>query len=345
MPSYYFQPNCMLKLASLLILTIFSSTISAQISRDDFDKSELDSNWNFVRNLDKSRWSLTERANFLRLKGSTVTLDDTEVAPVFVGKKPSQTDFEATTQIDFQPQQINETAGMTIRQNERQHYEFGIQKSVKGRELFLRYVIGSIRPTVLTRPIPDGLVKLKVRGFPKYYRFAYAIGDDEFIEIGGIETKYLESTDGLNSVMIGLFASGNGRESSSKADFDWFEYNASPKDPFANIAINDPTLPKGYTIFSVDTAEKGIIAKYPFIIRPSSVVPTEIEAQKDLVYAEYGTRKMRLDLFKPKRQGLFPAIIIVHGGAWITGNHQMENPLAIELAKRGFVTATVEYRL
>ena len=144
---------------------------------------------------------------------------------------------------------------------------------------------------------------------------------------------------------MGLFASGNGRESSSEADFDWFEYNASPKDPFANIALNDPTLPKGYTIFSVDTAEKGIIAKYPFITRPTAVVPADIEAQKDLVYAEYGTRKMRLDLFKPKRRGLFPAIIIVHGGAWITGNHRMENPLAIELAKRGFVTATVEYRL
>ena len=187
----------------LLILNIFSSTISAQISRDDFDKSELDSNWNFVRNLDKSRWSLTDRANFLRLKGSTVTLDDTEVAPVFVGKKILQTDFEATTQIDCQPQQINETAGITLRQNERQHYEFGIRKSGNGRELFLRYAIGSIRPTVLTLPIPDGLVKLKIRGFPKYYRFSYALGDGEFTETGGVETKYLESNDGLNSVMIG----------------------------------------------------------------------------------------------------------------------------------------------
>src|SRR5436305_2725274 len=118
MPSYYFQPDDMLKLALLLIFTAFSLTVSAQVSRDDFGTSALDPDWNFVRNLDRSRWTLTERPNFLRLKGSTVTLDDTEVAPVFIGKKQLRTNFEAVTQIEFQPKQFNEIAGITLRQNE-----------------------------------------------------------------------------------------------------------------------------------------------------------------------------------------------------------------------------------
>lgn len=328
------------------MFAVFVSGISAQIVRDEFDKPELDTAWSFVRNPDKSRWSLTERPNFLRLKGSTVTLDDTEVAPVLVGRKQLKDDFEVVAAVDFQPREINEAAGLTLRQNERQHYEFGIRKSAAGRELFLRYAIGSIRPVVLTEPLPAGVVKLKIRGFPKYYRFSYAVaGNREFIEIGGVETKYLEATDGLKDVSIGLFASGNGRESTAPADFDWVEYDPNPKDPYADIAVNDPSLPKGYTIFSVDTAEKGIIAKYPFITCPPTDVPAEIEARKGLVYASYGSRQMRLDLFKPRREGVFPAIIIVHGGAWITGHHTMENPLAIALARRGFVTATVEYRL
>ena len=56
---------------------------------------------------------------------------------------------------------------------------------------------------------------------------------------------------------------------------------------------------------------------------------------------------MKLDLFEPSSTGPgpFPAVIVVHGGAWITGNHAMENPFAIELARRGYVAATVEYRL
>src|SRR5436190_21153917 len=56
-------------------------------------------------------------------------------------------------------------------------------------------------------------------------------------------------------------------------------------------------------------------------------------------------REMHLDLFRPNGNGPFPAVIVVHGGAWITGNHAMENPFAIELAGRGYVAATVEYRL
>ncbi|MBX7170974.1 MAG: alpha/beta hydrolase fold domain-containing protein [Pyrinomonadaceae bacterium] len=324
---------------SMILLLITANF--AQNFRDEFKSAELDQSWNFVRNLDKSRWTLSERTDFLRLKGSTVTLDDLEVPPVYVGRKVSSAEFEATTQIDFQPKSENETAGFVLRQNERAHYEFGIRKKGNERELFLRFVIGSVRNIAVTQTIPTGSVKLKIRGFPKYYRFSYSIGNDDWAEIGGVETKPLEGAD----LQIGLFASGNGIESKTTADFDWFDYNAAPKDPYANIAINDPSLPKGYTIFSVDTAEKGAIQKYPFITRPSSKVPENIEFQKGLVYAKYGEREMHVDLFKPKGKGKFPAVIIVHGGAWITGHYTMENPLAIALAQRGYVAVTVEHRL
>lgn len=328
--------------AAVLVL---AADLAAQNFRDDFSTTGLDPGWTFVRPLERSRWSLSERTNFLRLKGSTVTLDDTEVPPVHVGRKFGVSDFETTTQIDFQPKKENEAAGIVLRQNEQHHYEFGIRKNGNERELFLRFVIGSNRQIARTYPIPSGIVRLRIRGFPKYYRFSFAVGDDEYNEIGGIETKYLESADGLRSVQVGLFATGNGIESTSPADFDWFELNADPKDPYADLVTTDPSLPKGYTIFSVAGAEKGIIQKYPFIYRPSSKVPADVELHKGLVYAKYGDRKMHVDLFRPKRKGKLPAVIIVHGGAWITGHHTMENPLAIALAKRGFVAVTVEHRL
>jgi acetyl esterase/lipase len=330
---------------SFLVISISAFSTLAQNFHDDFDSPNLDSSWGFVRNLENSRWSLSERPNFLRLKGSTVTLDDLEVPPVFVGRKQINNDFEAATEIVFEPKKENETAGLVLRQNERAHYEFGIRKKPTGRELFLRFVMGSNRNLAVTYPIPNGVIKLKVRGFPKYYRFSYAIGSDEFTEIGGIETKYLEGEGGLANVNIGLFASGNGIESTTPADFAWFDFNTNPKDPYADLVTTDPSLPKGYTIFSVPIAEKGIIQKYPFITRPSSKVPDQVEFQKGLVYAKYENREMHLDLFKPKRKGKFPAVIIVHGGAWITGHYTMENPLAIALAKLGYVAVTVEHRL
>lgn len=331
--------------AAILAVLLCATASLGQNFRDDFNSSGLDPSWNFVRNLEKSRWSLTERPNFLRLKGSTVTLDDLEVPPVYLGRKQQQNDFEATVEIDFQPVKDNETAGMVLRQNERAHYEFGIRKKGSRRELFLRFVVGSISTIAAVQPIPTGPVKLRIRGFPKYYRFSFAAGDNEFTEIGGVETKYLEEGGGPQNVQIGLYASGNGVESTANADFNWFDYNAAPKDPYADLVTTDPSLPKGYTIFSVAAAEKGIIQKYPFITRPSAKLPPDVEFQKGLVYAAYGERQMHLDLFKPARKGRFPAVIVVHGGAWITGHYTMENPLAIALAKRGYVAVTVEHRL
>ncbi len=332
----------MKKLLLFSIIAVFTINLFAQSRRDEFDNVSLSTDWNFVRNPDKSRFSTNERNGFLRLKGSTVTLEDLEVSPVFVGQKLLQTDFEATTAIDFQPKFQNESAGIALRQNERQHYEFAVRKGEKGREIYLRYVVGSIQKIAVVQPIGEGIVRLKVRGFPLRYRFSYSIGDENFREIGGVETKNLEGKD---AVSIGLFASGNGKESTTFADFDWFEINEKPIDPYVDLKLNDPSLPKGYTIFSVDTAEKGIINKYPFITRPTSEVPPEIEVQRGIIYAKYGDREMHVDLFKPKRKGKFPAVVIVHGGAWITGHYTMENPLAIELAKRGFVAITVEHRL
>jgi len=110
-------------------------------------------------------------------------------------------------------------------------------------------------------------------------------------------------------------------------------------------AREQAALPPGYTVFSVDTAERGLLKKYPFVKRLSSELPRDVKARPGLVYARYGSREMHLDLFQPKHGRRFPAVILVHGGAWITGNHTMENPFAMEMAKRGFVAATIEYRL
>jgi len=130
------------------------------------------------------------------------------------------------------------------------------------------------------------------------------------------------------------------------ADFDWFECKQVSQPPLdAATQREQTTLPPGYTVFSVETAERGPMRNYPFVTRLSNELPPGVLAKPGIVYQRYGSREMHLDLFQPKGRGLFPAVILVHGGAWITGNHAMENPFAMELARRGYVAATVEYRL
>ena len=78
--------------------------------------------------------------------------------------------------------------------------------------------------------------------------------------------------------------------------------------------------------------------------RPSVQVPEGVSPMLDLTYAEYGPRKMLADLFIPKGKGPYPAALIIHGGGWIRGNKWFR-AMGLEMAKRGFVSMAIDYRL
>jgi len=50
-------------------------------------------------------------------------------------------------------------------------------------------------------------------------------------------------------------------------------------------------------------------------------------------------------VWKPQREGPFPTLLLIHGGAWVTGNHLSHRRFASELAAAGFLTVSVDYRL
>lgn len=72
----------------------------------------------------------------------------------------------------------------------------------------------------------------------------------------------------------------------------------------------------------------------------------ELEVFEGLTYAKYGSRELKLDLFKPKEQdGLLPAIVCIHGGGWGKGTRKNFGKPAKYLAEHGYVTVSIEYRL
>jgi acetyl esterase/lipase len=78
----------------------------------------------------------------------------------------------------------------------------------------------------------------------------------------------------------------------------------------------------------------------------SAEVTSSVEAHPALVYARYGEREMLLDLWRPKAANRpLPAIICVHGGGWFKGDRRSMANLAQALAAKGYVTATISYRL
>ncbi len=75
-------------------------------------------------------------------------------------------------------------------------------------------------------------------------------------------------------------------------------------------------------------------------------ITAALEAHPGLVYAKYGERELQLDLWRPKAAGQpLPAIVCIHGGGWFKGERGSMANLAQALAVRGYVTATISYRL
>lgn len=90
-------------------------------------------------------------------------------------------------------------------------------------------------------------------------------------------------------------------------------------------------------------------AQQPPKAAPTRLVPevtASLEAHPGLVYARYGDRELQLDLWRPQvtAQAL-PAIVCIHGGGWFKGERGSMANLAQALAARGYVAATISYRL
>lgn len=71
----------------------------------------------------------------------------------------------------------------------------------------------------------------------------------------------------------------------------------------------------------------------------------EVVLEDNITYGKAGDTELKLDLARPQGNGPFPAIVFIHGGGWSGGSRQAYRGEIQEAAKRGYVAATVSYRL
>ncbi|EHQ30298.1 alpha/beta hydrolase [Mucilaginibacter paludis] len=101
------------------------------------------------------------------------------------------------------------------------------------------------------------------------------------------------------------------------------------------------------TSFTLYSAFKNAKKKYPFITVANPPVPVNIISKLNLVYCSVGGRQLHLDVFYPsaKSKKSYPAILMIHGGGWRSGDRSQHVPMAQQMASKGYVTVTAEYRL
>ena len=108
------------------------------------------------------------------------------------------------------------------------------------------------------------------------------------------------------------------------------------------VLIQGISRDTSYTVYSSFVKEK---KKFPFI----QLVDTkadDLEIYNDIPYKSISAaRKLSLNIFRPKSVEKLPVILMIHGGGWNSGSPELQRALAVNLARKNFVTITVEYRL
>jgi len=66
---------------------------------------------------------------------------------------------------------------------------------------------------------------------------------------------------------------------------------------------------------------------------------------QEIAYAKVGSTELKLDLMSPTEGvGPFPAIVVIHGGAWRAGNKSDVRPIMPEFVRHGYAAVSPQYR-
>ena len=99
--------------------------------------------------------------------------------------------------------------------------------------------------------------------------------------------------------------------------------------------------------YTISTTVEKYKKDYPFIKPIKPLISERINAEEDIVYKETAISKLKLDIYRPvfSAEEKAPAILLIHGGGWISGSKENQRIMAQNLAENGFLAITVAYRL
>ena len=80
--------------------------------------------------------------------------------------------------------------------------------------------------------------------------------------------------------------------------------------------------------------------------KPATAAGARVATHNDLTYSTVDGEELKLDLAVPTAgEGPYPMVVFIHGGGWAGGNRVSFRSQIQQAARRGYVAATVSYRL
>lgn len=242
-------------------LTMTSPTLTTVIwpapaVRDDFDGPQLDLKWNFLGIPHTGDWSLSDQPGALCLQGRAARLDD-GMGVVFVGCRQEHFNCEVSTYLRFSPAVDGEEAGLTAWMDARHHAEIFIERQAGKCFVSVRSRIGGLSARIAQKELQGGQVRLLLRANRHFYAFGFVDQDGKEAILTTSETRYLSSevAGGFTGVYFAIYASGNGRNCTVPACYDWFDYRDLEEPGFLSIDSSIAELLK-------DNQAKELIARH-----------------------------------------------------------------------------------
>ena len=190
-------------------------------AKDDFNKNELELNWNFLRTPYQKWYELKDGKLNIELRPE---VHDSLVNPSLIAQRIEHHSWSAATKISFKTKKENEQAGMIIYRNSQNHFQLLKEKE----NVVLLKTRRGIRTEIARIACLADEIILAVKADKTKVEFSFGSSADELKNIGGVEELTLISDEvagGFNGPYVGMVATSNGRDSKAVAEFDWFEYN------------------------------------------------------------------------------------------------------------------------
>ncbi len=109
-------------------------------------------------------------------------------------------------------------------------------------------------------------------------------------------------------------------------------------------ALNPENPPVGYHFVLPGYLAVGLGLEKLIDMNPD--VPSDIEQYKDIEYKNINGKSLKLDIYRPKNViKPLPLLVFIHGGSWSHGKRSDYLVYLMSFAKKGYMTATVSYRL
>ena len=97
---------------------------------------------------------------------------------------------------------------------------------------------------------------------------------------------------------------------------------------------------------AIFSAVMALSAALPAAAAAPAAEPPPVSRSYDLVYASAGGEEQKVDVVSPGvGRGPFPAVLVIHGGAWREGSKDENRRLLADFARRGYVALSPDYRL